>query len=567
MTILENIHSPKDLKHLTIDELNQLAQEVRNVIIDTVFTNGGHLASNLGVVELTIAIEYVFNLPKDKLIFDVGHQCYTHKLLTGRYEQFSTLRKTDGISGFPRISESVYDTASTGHASTALAIATGLARAGINGEIVSLIGDGSLTGGLSYEALNDLTSLNKKQIIIINDNDMSISKTINSISRYLNGIHTVSGANFNEYGLDYLGNINGHNIEELINALEYAKKCKKSIVLHVKTTKGKGLIEAELNPEGYHGYSPKHWEKPSFSHIMGTKLAKMAKDDKDIFAITAAMEEGTGLEVFKGMNPDRFVDVGICEEYAASMASGLALGGKKPYFAVYSTFLQRAFDSVLHDICLSNLNVKLCIDRAGIVSGDGETHQGIYDIAYLRLMPNMVIACPKDSMELENMLEFSKNYVGPMAIRYPKGNVRINYAKHEKIELGKWEYIQKKNSRFVILAMGATCVSVASHAVEFLNEMNIPVTLINARFVKPLDSAILKDIKDKTIITIEDNVISGSFGAAVSEYYILNNIKNVDLHILGINDKILKNATQADLLKENGLDSYSLCNYIKSLCD
>ncbi|MCR4874630.1 MAG: 1-deoxy-D-xylulose-5-phosphate synthase [Clostridia bacterium] len=565
MKLLDNINSPKDLKSLSIDQLYQLAQELRDVIINTVFKNGGHLASNLGVIELIIAIEYVFNLPKDKLIFDVGHQCYAHKLLTGRYKDFSTLRQTNGISGFPRREESIYDVASTGHASTALSIACGLVRSNIEGNVISLIGDGSLTGGLSYEALNDMATLRQKQIIILNDNDMSISKTVGYISRYLNGVHG-GGDAFGEYGLNYLDNIDGHNIEDLISALTYAKSSKRSIVLHVRTIKGKGLTEAELDPERYHGYSPKHWDKPSFSKIMGAKLSKMADQDKDIFAITAAMEEGTGLEVFEKAHKNRFIDVGICEAHAATMASGLALGGKKPYFAVYSTFMQRAFDSILHDICLSNLNVTFCVDRAGIVSGDGETHQGIYDVSFLRLMPNMVIASPKDSIELENMLEFSGKHVGPLTIRYPKGNIRIEYSIHEPIELGKWEYLNKNDkSDVVILATGATCVSVASHAIEFLQQEGINPTLINARFVKPLDSEVLNAIKGKKIVTLEDNVISGSFGSAVAEYYVQNNIYDVNLHILGINDKILKNASQQDLLEQNGLDSYSVRDFIKTL--
>lgn len=565
MKLLDNINSPKDLKSLSIDQLYQLAQELREVIINTVFKNGGHLASNLGVIELIIAIEYVFNLPKDKLIFDVGHQCYAHKLLTGRYKEFSTLRQTNGISGFPRREESIYDTTSTGHASTALSIACGLVRSNIEGNIISLIGDGSLTGGLSYEALNDMATLRQKQIIILNDNDMSISKTVGYISRYLNGVHG-GGDAFGEYGLNYLDNIDGHNIEDLISALTYAKSSKRSIVLHVRTIKGKGLTEAELDPERYHGYSPKHWDKPSFSKIMGAKLSKMAEKDKDIFAITAAMEEGTGLEVFEKAHKNRFIDVGICEAHAATMASGLALGGKKPYFAVYSTFMQRAFDSILHDICLSNLNVTFCVDRAGIVSGDGETHQGIYDVSFLRLMPNMVIASPKDSVELENMLEFSQKHEGPLTIRYPKGNIRIEYSIHEPIELGKWEYLNRNDdSDVVILATGATCVSVASHAIEFLQQDGINPTLINARFVKPLDSEVLNAIKGKKIVTLEDNVISGSFGSAVAEYYVQNNIYNVNLHILGINDKILKNASQQDLLEQNGLDSYSVRDFIKKL--
>ena len=565
MKLLDNINSPKDLKSLSIDQLYQLAQELREVIINTVFKNGGHLASNLGVIELIIAIEYVFNLPKDKLIFDVGHQCYAHKLLTGRYKDFSTLRQTNGISGFPRREESIYDVASTGHASTALSIACGLVRSNIEGNVISLIGDGSLTGGLSYEALNDMATLRQKQIIILNDNDMSISKTVGYISRYLNGVHG-GGDAFGEYGLNYLDNIDGHNIEDLISALTYAKSSKRSIVLHVRTIKGKGLTEAELDPERYHGYSPKHWDKPSFSKIMGAKLAKMAEKDKDIFAITAAMEEGTGLEVFEKTHKNRFIDVGICEAHAATMASGLALGGKKPYFAVYSTFMQRAFDSILHDICLSNLNVTFCVDRAGIVSGDGETHQGIYDVSFLRLMPNMVIASPKDSVELENMLEFSQKHEGPLTIRYPKGNIRIEYSIHEPSELGKWEYLNRNdNSDVVILATGATCVSVASHAIEFLQQDGINPTLINARFVKPLDADVLNAIKGKKIVTLEDNVISGSFGSAVAEYYVQNNIYDVKLHILGINDKILKNASQQDLLEQNGLDSYSVRDFIKKL--
>ena len=566
MKYLDKIQSPKDLKALSIDELYELAQELREVIINTVFKNGGHLASNLGVIELIIAIEYVFNLPKDKLIFDVGHQCYAHKLLTGRYKDFSTLRQTNGISGFPRIEESVYDTASVGHASTSLSIACGLIRSNVEGNIISLIGDGSLTGGLSYEALNDMATLKQKQIVIVNDNDMSISKTVGYISRYLNGVNTPAGAAFGEYGLNYLDNIDGHNIEELINALTYAKSSKRSIVLHVKTIKGKGLTEAELDPEGYHGYSPKHWDKPSFSKIMGAKLAKIASENKDIFAITAAMEEGTGLEIFKKTHKSRFVDVGICEAHAATMASGLALGGKHPYFAVYSTFMQRAFDSILHDICLSNLNVTFLVDRAGIVSGDGETHQGIYDVSFLRLMPHMVIAAPKDSVELESMLDYSVNHKGPLTIRYPKGNIRIEYSIHEPIKFGKWEYLNKNDdSDIVILATGATMVSVASHALEFLQQEGINPTLINARFIKPLDEEVLNAIKGKKIVTLEDNVIAGSFGSAVAEYYIKNIIHDVKLYIKGIDDKILKNASQADLLADNGLDSYSVRDFIKTL--
>jgi len=564
MKYLDKINSPKDIKLLSIDELYELAQELREVIINTVFKNGGHLASNLGVVELTIAIEYVFNLPKDKLIFDVGHQCYTHKLLTGRYRQFATLRQTNGISGFPRPDESTYDTATTGHASTALSIACGLVRTNPEGNIISLIGDGSLTGGMSYEALNDMATLRQKQIIILNDNDMSISKTVGYISRYLNGVHGNDA--FGEYGLNYLDNIDGHNIEELINALTYAKNSKRSIVLHVRTIKGKGLTEAELDPERYHGYSPKHWDKPSFSKIMGAKLAKMADKDKDIYAITAAMEEGTGLEVFEKTHKSRFIDVGICEAHAATMAAGLALGGKKPYFAVYSTFMQRAFDSILHDICLSNLNVTLCVDRSGIVSGDGETHQGIYDVSYLRLMPNMTIACPKDSVELESMMDFSLNHNGPLAIRYPKGNIRIEYSIHEPIKIGKWEYLNKNDSSdVVILATGATCVSIAAHALEFAQKENLNPNLINARFIKPLDEELLISIKDKKIITLEDNVISGSLGSAVAEFYVKNNIHNVNLNIMGIDDKILKNASQDDLLDQNGLDSYYVLDKIKEL--
>lgn len=563
MSILEKIKTPKDLKTLSIDELNILAKEIRSVIIKTVFTNGGHLSSNLGVVELTIALEYVFDLPKDKLIFDVGHQCYTHKILTGRYDKFSKLRQKDGIAGFPRIDESEFDVNTTGHASTSLSIACGLARANVPGQIISIIGDGSLTGGLSYEALNDMTSFNKKQIIIVNDNDMSISKTVGYMSRYLNGLHGSNQA-FEEYGLDYLGNINGHNIEELINVLTYAKHCKKSIVLHVKTIKGKGLTEAEIDPSGYHGYSPKHWEKPSFSSIMGTKLAKMASKDKDIFAITAAMEEGTGLEIFKSQFKNRFIDVGICEAHAATMASGLALGGKKPYFAVYSTFIQRAFDSILHDVCLSNLNVTFCIDRAGIVSGDGETHQGIYDVSFLRLMPNMVIASPKDSIELEEIMDFSMEYNGPLAIRYPKGNVRIEHSIHTPIKLGKWEYLINNDNDIVVLATGAVCVSIASNANEKIKPNGASFDLINARFIKPLDEELLLKIKDKTIITLEDNVISGSFGSAVAEFYVKNSIK-ANLHILGIDDKIIRTGSQEELLRENGLSCDQIVDYIKKL--
>lgn len=605
--VLEQIKNPQQIKNMSIAELKSLARELRQKILDTVMVNGGHLASSLGAVEIILAMHYCFDCPRDKFVFDVGHQCYAHKLLTGRYEQFDTLRRFGGLSGFPKINESVYDAANTGHSSTSISIACGLSRAlwqdGSPNLTISVIGDGALTGGLAYEALNDCINLKKKQIIILNDNSMSISENVGSTAKYLLKLHTSNAYNklktsaynivrgfridktapamkllykaknsvkyflqggmpFEQFGIRYFGPISGHDIEDLINVLSVAKSEEESCIIHVVTKKGYGFKEAEDNPAKYHGYSPSKpcadgEKKVCFSDAFGESLKSIASTNSKVYAVTAAMREGTGLLGYSEMFPQRFCDVGIAEGHAATMCAGLALGGYKPYFAVYSSFLQRAYDSVIHDVCLQDLPVTFCVDRAGIVPNDGETHQGIYDVNFLRLVPNMTIFAPKNNEELDKALRWSVDFNHPLAIRYPKGSVNVD-SEVQPIELGKWDVIRRADSKLVLLATGATMVEQAVIAADKLAQQGTLIEVVNCRFIKPLDEEYLRGLSGKLVVTLEDNQLAGGFGSAVLEY--MNDSGTLAKVIrLGIDNDVLTQGSTAELLKMVGLDADSIC--------
>ena len=564
MAILDSVNSPEDLKKLDPGQLDLLCGEIRSLILDTVFKNGGHLSSNLGAVEAVVALHYVFNAPKDKIIFDVGHQCYAHKILTGRKDEFFTLRTENGIAGFPKTQESVYDVANTGHASTSISLACGLSRALDGGEqIISFIGDGAMTGGLAFEALNDLACMGKKQIIVLNDNEMSISKNVGLISNYLNRLRRERVTRpFALFGLKYIGIVDGHDIKALIKAFNKAKKYSDPVIVHILTKKGKGYKEAEGNPEKFHGYSTSSQSGRSFSQICGETLCELAEKDKDVIAVTAAMASGTGLDVFEKKFPDRFVDVGIAEAHAACMSAGLALGGKKPYFAVYSTFLQRAYDQLLHDVCLNSLPVTICVDRCGIVAGDGETHQGVYDISFMRALPEIAVVAPKDGKELKKTLEWSLTYGKPLAIRYPKAEDVKKYDRHGEIRLGKWEKLTDGSAEAVILATGAVSVADACEVVAQLAKQGIKVDLVNARFIKPFDEEMLGDIKDKKIFTLEDGVRTGGFGEGVIAYYAERGIC-ADVTVFAFDEKPYPLGSVNYIKKFTGTDPDSLCNKIR----
>lgn len=563
MGILDTVNYPEDLKKLSTDSLGTLCSEIRDLILRTVLHTGGHLSSNLGAVEAVVALHYVFNAPKDKIIFDVGHQCYAHKILTGRKDRLASLRSDDGISGFPKREESVYDVADTGHASTSISLACGLARAAENGEqIVSFIGDGAMTGGLAYEALSDLSCSGKKQIIILNDNEMSISRNVGLISGYLERLKREKVTRpFSLFNLKYIGTVDGHDLKALIRAFNKAKKSDSSVIVHILTKKGKGYKEAEINPEKYHGYSPSEQKNPTFSQIAGEELCKLAEKDGNVYAVTAAMASGTGLDAFKKRFPERFVDVGIAEAHGACMCAGLALGGKKPYFAVYSTFLQRAYDQLIHDVCLNALPVTFCVDRCGIVAGDGATHQGVFDISFMRALPEMTIFAPKDGKELKAALKWSLNYGKPLAIRYPKAEDCSKYDVHTPVTLGKWEYLTDENADVVILATGAVCVANAMKAAEILKEKGIDVAVVNARFVKPLDVKTLDGIAGKKIFTSEDGVRTGGFGEGVIAYYAENGVR-ADVSVFAFDEKPYPQGSVEYILKATHTDPASIAEVI-----
>lgn len=601
--MLENINSPKDLKDLNIKDKYKLSQEIRDYIIKVVSENGGHLASNLGVVELTLAIHSVFNMPEDKIVWDVGHQSYVHKIITGRREEFKTLRKLNGISGFPKINESEYDNFNTGHSSTSISAALGMARArdikGNNNQIIAVIGDGALTGGMALEALNDAGFSNTKITVILNDNEMSISKNIGGLNRFLSKLRTkklytrsnisikkifnkipiigkplikiiqrikrsmkqliIPKMFFEDIGFTYLGPVDGHNIEMLEDILKLSKQVEGPVLIHVLTKKGKGYKIAEEKPDKFHATSPfdietgktKKQKKDDYSKIFGNKLLEIAKNDNRIVAVTASMKDGTGLTKFQQEYPKRFFDVGIAEQHALTMAAGMAKEGMIPFVPIYSSFYQRAYDQVIHDIAIQNLPVIMCVDRAGIVGADGETHQGILDMAFFRLVPNLVIMAPKDFKELEDMLEFAIKLNKPVVIRYPRGgeNEDIKFEKCDKINLGKAEILKQGND-ISIIAIGNK-VAKAMEIAENYKEEGKNVEVINARFIKPLDVETIKKSIEKTkkVITIEDGTKINGLGTAIKELIVDEKISDVEIEIQAYPDEFIKHGTVQELEK------------------
>ncbi len=562
MSLLDKINSPTDLKKLSVKELEQYADEAREFLTQSVSETGGHLASSLGVVELVIALHYVFDMPEDKIIWDVGHQSYMHKLITGRKEGFSTLRKFGGISGFPKTNESEYDSFNTGHSSTSISAALGMARArdlkGDDESIIAVIGDGALTGGMAYEALSDAGQENNRLIVILNDNEMSISENVGAVSKHLNNIrsawlynilrnkgdrfltdksptlkrvvkrmkNTVKYAfmNYNIFealGFRYLGPYNGHNLKELIKMLRRVKDIDDNVLLHVITKKGKGYIYAEDKPQSFHGVGKFEIETGNFpekqtdySAVFGKTICTLAEKNEKIVAITAAMPSGTGLEEFAEKFPKRFFDVGIAEQHAVTMAAGMAISGYIPIFAVYSSFLQRGYDQLIHDVALQKLHVVLAVDRAGVVGEDGETHQGVYDLSYLTQIPGMTVIAPSTFKELEGAMSFAVSEMdGPVAVRYPRGGEQMTISHKTPFKYGKGEVLISGDDALIVAAGRMTAVAVM--AAEILKNDNINVTVIDARFVKPLDEKLISDNMKKYVFTIEDNINEGGLSAAV----------------------------------------------------
>ena len=614
---LDKINSPEDLKKLNINEMEELSDEIRQFLIKSISKTGGHLASNLGVVELTLALHKVFDSPKDKLIWDVGHQSYIHKIITGRKDDFKTLRQLNGLSGFPKENESEHDIFDTGHSSTSISVGLGIACArDIKREdfnVVSVIGDGSITGGMALEAINHLGYLNKKMIIILNDNEMSIDENVGGMSRYLSSIIRNAKANqvkdkiekilsltkagnfiyktadkvkdgiiskftpqdcelFESFGVKYYGPIDGHNIKELIDILNKAKNKKGPVLLHVITEKGKGYEYAEHEPNKYHGVSKfnieqgvKSSSEESISSHVGKKLTNMADEDESIVAITAAMPSGTGLNNFAISYPYRYYDVGIAEQHATTFAAGLAKEGMKPYFAVYSSFLQRGFDQVIHDVSITKKNVTFLIDRAGLVGNDGETHHGVFDLSYLNMVPNITVMAPKDTKELDLMMDLSREIDGPVAIRYPRGNsYYIERGSYNKINIGTYEVLEEGND-ILVLAIG-NMVKKALSARDILIKDNINPTIVNARFLKPMDEDLLHDLfkNHSKVVTIEDNVISGGFGSRINKFIIDNNY-NVKIENIGIPDKFVEHGNVDELFETIGMSDEQIANRIKNL--
>jgi 1-deoxy-D-xylulose-5-phosphate synthase len=570
--LLDNIRQENDIKNLNEEDLALLAKEIREFLIEKISVTGGHLGSNLGAVELTMALHLALNLPEDKIIWDVGHQSYTHKLLTGRRSGFDTLRKYGGMSGFPKRRESECDAFDTGHSSTSISAGLGLVKArDLNGEkhlVVSVIGDGSLTGGMAYEALNNAARLDSNYIIVLNDNNMSISENVGGVSKYLNNVRTadgyldlrdgvyntlkdmpkygnqmvkfirraknsvkqlvIPGMLFEDMGITYLGPVDGHDIGQMVRVFNVAKRVKKAVLVHVLTQKGKGYLPAERHPARFHGAEPFEVEtglpahpraKANYTDIFSTVMTKLGQRDEKVVAITAAMPDGTGLKRFRNMYPERFFDVGIAEEHAVTFAAGLAAGGMKPIVAIYSSFLQRAYDQILHDVCIQNLPVVFAIDRAGLVGSDGETHQGIFDLSYLSSIPNMHIMAPKNKWELSDMMKFAIGFGAPIAVRYPRGEAYDGLKEHRKpIVYGKSEWIYEEGD-ICLLAVGSM-VKTACQVREQLKEKGYSCSLINARFVKPLDEDTIESAYDahKLFVSMEENVASGGYGEKVREF-------------------------------------------------
>ncbi len=620
-SVLEKVGFPEDIRKLSIAELNTLSQEIRDLIIDTVASRGGHLASSLGAVELTLALHFIFNTPQDKIIWDVGHQSYAHKIITGRKEQFSSLRKQGGISGFPRREESIYDAFNVGHSGTSISAAAGFAQAkclkGEKDKIIAVIGDGSMTTGMAFEALNWAGDSKKDLIIVLNDNEMSISPNVGALSSYLNRIMTghrvtklksevkgflrsipgigehivkfsqqieeslktfvVPGGLFEELGFTYVGPLEGHRLDYLIKNFQNVRDLEGPVLVHVITKKGKGYKFAEEKPLSYHGIAPFDVETgqahasasvfPAYTEIFGKTLVELAQEDQRLVAITAAMCEGTGLEQFQKAFPQRLYDVGIAEQHAVTFAAGLAVEGFLPVVAIYSTFLQRAYDQILHDVCLQNLPVIFAIDRAGIVGEDGATHQGIFDYSYLRSIPNLIVMAPKDENELRHMLKTAVSCGSPVSLRYPRGKgVGAKMDKKIKtLKIGKGEVL-RKGSDLAVIAVGATVYPALAAAEKMAGE-KVSVEVINARFVKPIDSALILNTARafKKIIIVEENVLQGGFGSAVLEMLAEKSVSNVKIKRLGIPDEFVEHATQAQLRHKYGIDEEGIIRAIKQM--
>ena len=525
--MLERIR-PEEIKSCSRSQLNVLCDELRRVIYQTVNACGGHLASNLGAVESTVAMFYSFDFPKDKVVFDVGHQCYAYKLLSGRYEQFSQLRQENGLSGFPKRSESEYDCYDTGHAGTSVSAALGFAKArdllNENHTVIAYIGDGSFNNGLIYEALNSLKVLKTKILIVLNDNGMSISPTVGGMHDVLtnaaNAEKVESVRLLEQFGLTYLGLKDGNDLDEMIEAFDEAKSLLEggSVLLHIATKKGKGYAFSEENPMDTHGVPPVGTQKQKeYSSVLGEELCALAEQNEKITVVSAAMKEALGLSEFFERFPSRAFDVGICEEHASVLCSSMAAGGLKPYYAIYSTFLQRAYDEIIHDVCSMKLPVTFCIDRAGISGADGETHQGGFDLSYLSMLPNLTVVAPKDTDEFRQFLRFSETFNAPLAIRYPRAGKIIFQSSNLPISYGKWEYLHNSKSDATILAVGERCLSIAMKVVDGLHEVGLDASVVNARFVKPLDEELLQGLHG-LVVTIEDNVKNGGFGSMVTNF-------------------------------------------------
>ncbi len=616
--VLEKIEQENDIKKIEPEEWELLASEIRQFLIEKISVNGGHLASNLGVVELTMALHLAFDLPKDKIIWDVGHQSYTHKLLTGRREGFDSLRKHGGMSGFPKRSESDCDCFDTGHSSTSISAGLGYAMARDimqeDYKVVSVIGDGALTGGMAFEALNNASKLTSNFMIVLNDNNMSISENVGGLSSYLSGIRTaqsyqdlkngithslsnipkygeriverirktksgikqlfIPGMYFENMGITYLGPVDGHDIPAMIKIFKEASKVEGAVLVHVLTQKGKGYLPAERHPARFHGTEPFEIEtglptvrrtKANYTDVFSTVMRKLGDRDEKVVAVTAAMADGTGLKRFHNMFPDRFFDVGIAEEHAVTFAAGLAAAGLKPIFAVYSSFLQRAYDQILHDVCIQKLPVVFAIDRAGLVGSDGETHQGIFDLSYLSIIPNMTIMAPKNKWELSDMIKYAVDFQAPVAVRYPKGEAYdglkeyrapVSYGKSETIHMGH---------EIALVAVGSM-VKTAVAVEEALRQRGYEVTLINARFVKPLDEEMLLQLTENhhLIVTMEENVFRGGFGEAVNDFY-QNQGASVKVLNIAIPDRYIEHGSIDILKKEAGIDAESVVKAIEEL--
>lgn len=614
--ILEKITKPNDIKEIEKDKLPELAEEIRAFLIDKVSKKGGHLASNLGVVELTMALHLCMDFPDDKIVWDVGHQSYTHKLLTGRRDGFDELRSYGGMSGFPKRRESECDVFDTGHSSTSISAGLGIAAAdklkGIDNTVVSVIGDGALTGGMAFEALNNAASLKRNYIIVLNDNEMSISENVGGLSSYLSGIRTgnlyndiksgvvktlnhipvvgdklihhikktkssikqlvIPGMLFENMGITYLGPVDGHNIGQLVRVFNEAKKLDHAVLVHVITTKGKGYEPAEKHPSRFHGVEPfNHWtgeplkekSKATYTDTFSHYVSKLADSDEKIVAITAAMPDGTGLKRFKHKHPERFFDVGIAEEHAVTFAAGLASAGMKPYVAIYSSFLQRAYDQIIHDVCIQNLPVVFAIDRAGFVGGDGETHQGLFDLSYLGNIPNMSVCAPKNRFELADMIYYAKEFNGPIAIRYPRGEAYEGLKEFRSpIQYGKAEIIYKE--RDIALMAAGSMVKEAEIVRRMLKAIGYNVTLVNARFVKPFDEECIMELAKthKLLVTMEENVANGGFGERVLKF--VNNAGiDIAVQIVAVPNQYLEQGTVDVLKKECGLDATSIASRVE----